>query len=433
MENPEISNKLKLYINKYVDDLYLESYGVSDPDTDSDYDENKKPPISGPKKKKKKPKSKINKNVKVMTIPKDKIVDVIGMDEQKTTLRSMFTGTCLNNFMPQIRNILLYGPPGTGKSYLVSSLAREFPDITFYILSLADISSKYIGGFTVNASKLFDIAEKNGGVVVIDEFDSIAYDRNSTNIPDWKLQLVTFFLEKLGGGLTNGARVIAITNYLKNIDSAIQRRFQSKILIDTPSEKNEYFNLMNFEFSKNIKKWEIFKEILNVDDLYGVLSHFNSYNEKKESILNKENLLNFIYKYISPIIPISATVELSGTKIIKSSQISQNKKYPNRIGGDIKFKFGMTSNEIYKLCQKSLFIANSKLLKSKDVYMHIYKNIKTLVLTFEETKAKFPDDVVKYKNYEIISFVINIDDIIQAFNDLPRDIEDKYFIDIYSK
>ena len=54
--------------------------------------------------------------------------------------------------------MLLYGPPGTGKTMIAKAIAGEL-DATFFVISPAEILSKWVGEAERNIKKLFDAAK----------------------------------------------------------------------------------------------------------------------------------------------------------------------------------------------------------------------------------------------------------------------------------
>lgn len=137
-------------------------------------------------------------------------------------LRKKLKPQCKTNM-----NLLLYGPPGTGKTefsrYVGKHLGRNI-----MIKRSSDLLDKYVGATEQNIAKVFREAENSGKILVIDEIDSLIFDR-SIAIHSWETSQVNEFLtqvEEYSGFL------ICTTNRLHEIDSAALRRFNHKIKFD---------------------------------------------------------------------------------------------------------------------------------------------------------------------------------------------------------
>ncbi|MFQ5490287.1 MAG: ATP-binding protein [Phycisphaerae bacterium] len=75
--------------------------------------------------------------------------------------------------------VLLYGPPGTGKTMMAKAIAHEI-GATFFLISPAQILSKWVGEAEQNIRKLFDAAKaEDKAVVFIDEVEALVPRRKS--------------------------------------------------------------------------------------------------------------------------------------------------------------------------------------------------------------------------------------------------------------
>jgi transitional endoplasmic reticulum ATPase len=135
------------------------------------------------------------------------------------------------------KGVLLYGPPGTGKTLLSKAVANEI-DAYFETISGPEIMSKYYGESEQHLRDVFDNAQENApAIVFIDEIDSIAPSRDAVT-GDVERRVVAQLLSLMDGLDERGdVVVIAATNRVDAIDSALRRggRFDREIEIGTPS------------------------------------------------------------------------------------------------------------------------------------------------------------------------------------------------------
>ncbi len=308
--------------------------------------------------------------------------NLVGMEKQKIQLQTMFTQEKCLNFIPKLNNILLHGPPGTGKSFIVKCFIGEHPEKQFFNLSLSGISSTYVGGITINARKIFDLAAKVGGMVIIDEVDAITSKREKLD-EDWKNELVTFFLEKLNGCLENDVRVIGITNHYENIDPAILRRFSKKIFFDLPETEKEYYDLIKYNLSTLVKKWEVFA---NENE------EFLDFLERQKKGIKAE-----ITKFIqNKIIRSNYTDDNNNNNKEKVPWLTFAKKCPKQ-GFEGKAPFGLTPDEVNTLCRNVIIENSLKMLKNPGVFWH-HINDKELIILSSSKKLNIKSDKVELFN-----------------------------------
>jgi SpoVK/Ycf46/Vps4 family AAA+-type ATPase len=137
---------------------------------------------------------------------------------------------------------ILYGPPGTGKTLLAKAIAGE-TKIRMLIANVHELISKYQGESSKNIHTLFEQArEGEPAIIFFDEIDSLATDRNASNISSTggeERKIVNTLLTELDGAQKENEAlyVIGATNHPWDIDSAFVRsgRFNSFIYVNPPN------------------------------------------------------------------------------------------------------------------------------------------------------------------------------------------------------
>jgi SpoVK/Ycf46/Vps4 family AAA+-type ATPase len=120
--------------------------------------------------------------------------------------------------------ICLHGPPGTGKSEWVRQLAERMRR-PIHAHRVSDIESMWVGQAEKNVSRAFDLAEREGAILLFDEADSFLQDRR-TAARRWEQTITNEFLQHL-----EAARgiVACTTNTFDALDPAVMRRFSVKV------------------------------------------------------------------------------------------------------------------------------------------------------------------------------------------------------------
>jgi vacuolar protein-sorting-associated protein 4 len=125
--------------------------------------------------------------------------DIAGNEYAKEIIRQTFImpETHPKLFKEKARpwqSILLYGPPGVGKTMLALSVCHHTKRTCFWV-SLADITSKFIGESEKLLSLLFELArEESPSIILIDEMDSLGRTRTG-NESETERRIKTEFLK----------------------------------------------------------------------------------------------------------------------------------------------------------------------------------------------------------------------------------------------
>ena len=134
------------------------------------------------------------------------------------------------------RGVLLHGPPGTGKTLLAKAVAHE-SGARFYAQSAAGFVEMFAGLGAARVRRLFRIARKHQpAIIFIDELDAVGGQRGFGLNGEKDQTLNQLLIEMDGFGSSDRLVVIAASNLLDRLDSALLRpgRFDRQIYVAPP-------------------------------------------------------------------------------------------------------------------------------------------------------------------------------------------------------
>jgi len=120
--------------------------------------------------------------------------------------------------------LCFYGPPGTGKTALAEHIAKAL-DQPLMIRQASDIMSKYVGETEQNMAKMFEEAQTENAVLLLDEADSFLRNRKLAE-RNYEISEVN---EMLQGMERFSGVFICTTNLFQELDEAALRRFTFKV------------------------------------------------------------------------------------------------------------------------------------------------------------------------------------------------------------
>lgn len=120
--------------------------------------------------------------------------------------------------------LCLYGPPGTGKSAFGGYVARTLQR-PLLVKRASDLLGSLVGQSEKRIAGMFQEAESEQAVLLLDEADSFLRDRQEARM-SWEVSQVNELLTQMEG--FDGV-FIASTNLLATLDEAALRRFDLKI------------------------------------------------------------------------------------------------------------------------------------------------------------------------------------------------------------
>ncbi|WJX71006.1 hypothetical protein P8452_55050 [Trifolium repens] len=197
------------------------------------------------------PDNEFEKRIRPEVIPANEIgvtfADIGALDEIKESLQELvmlplrrpdlFKGGLLK----PCRGILLFGPPGTGKTMLAKAIANE-AGASFINVSMSTITSKWFGEDEKNVRALFTLAAKVAPTIIfVDEVDSMLGQRTRVGEHEAMRKIKNEFMTHWDGllsGPNEQILVLAATNRPFDLDEAIIRRFERRIMVGLPSVEN---------------------------------------------------------------------------------------------------------------------------------------------------------------------------------------------------
>ncbi|XP_061351625.1 uncharacterized protein LOC133296621 isoform X2 [Gastrolobium bilobum] len=197
------------------------------------------------------PDNEFEKRIRPEVIPANEIgvtfADIGALDEIKESLQELvmlplrrpdlFKGGLLK----PCRGILLFGPPGTGKTMLAKAIANE-AGASFINVSMSTITSKWFGEDEKNVRALFTLAAKVAPTIIfVDEVDSMLGQRTRVGEHEAMRKIKNEFMTHWDGLLSRPGEqilVLAATNRPFDLDEAIIRRFERRIMVGLPSVEN---------------------------------------------------------------------------------------------------------------------------------------------------------------------------------------------------
>ncbi|MFH0709621.1 MAG: ATP-dependent metallopeptidase FtsH/Yme1/Tma family protein [Pseudomonadota bacterium] len=167
------------------------------------------------------------------------------------------------------RGVLLVGPPGVGKTMIAKAVAAE-ADVPFFYQSGASFVQIYVGMGAKRVHELFAAAKKNApSIIFIDEIDAVGKKRGGERNDEREGTLNQLLTEMDGFEDTSGIIVIAATNNIEIMDSALLRsgRFDRRIFVELPTAS---------ERSSILEKYlQHIPHDLSVDDIAKMTVGFN--------------------------------------------------------------------------------------------------------------------------------------------------------------
>lgn len=155
-----------------------------------------------------------------------------------------------NGLEPRSR-VLLAGPPGNGKTTLAEAVADALLVPLISVRQDAVIGS-FLGETAERLRRVFDYVKTRRCVLLIDEFDALGKERGDEHEVGEIKRVVSALLQQIDD-LPSYVVVMTATNHAELLDRAVWRRFQLRLLLPPPTEKQRVEWFRRFSEAHDLK------------------------------------------------------------------------------------------------------------------------------------------------------------------------------------
>ena len=138
------------------------------------------------------------------------------------------------NLEPRNR-VLLAGPPGNGKTTLAEALADAL-NVSFFVVRYEAVIGSYLGETAQRIARVFEHVRSRQCLLLFDEFDVVGKERGDTHETGEIKRVVSSLLLQIDA-LPSYVVVVAASNHPELLDRAAWRRFQIRLDLERPSQR----------------------------------------------------------------------------------------------------------------------------------------------------------------------------------------------------
>lgn len=178
------------------------------------------------------PKSRDDRPLLQLTKPQHEFDDLVLETLTATVLREIVDENLRRSILTSHKlrprqRVLLVGASGTGKSASAHAVAAEL-SLPVAVASLTALTSSFLGDTARNVEAVVRFAENTPCLLLLDEFDVLAQERDEGRDHGEIRRVVASVLQLLDG-LRGESVVVATSNHPELVDSAIWRRFDEVV------------------------------------------------------------------------------------------------------------------------------------------------------------------------------------------------------------
>lgn len=169
-----------------------------------------------------------------------RLVDLVAPNELREKIKRIILEYVqrekLRNYNLENRHrILMTGPSGTGKTMTASVVAKEL-ELPLYVVRTEKVLTKFMGETSLKLSQIFDFIRQVRGIYLFDEFDAIGQRRSFDNEVGEMRRVLNSFLQMMERDCAD-SMILAATNDLSALDSALFRRFDEVLHYSLPTNE----------------------------------------------------------------------------------------------------------------------------------------------------------------------------------------------------
>lgn len=131
--------------------------------------------------------------------------------------------------------LLLVGPPGNGKTSVAQALAHDLM-VPLLTVRYEGLIGSYLGETASRLRKVFDHARQRRCVLFLDEFDTVGKERGDLHETGEIKRVVSTLLLQMDH-LPSHVVIVTATNHAELLDRAVWRRFELRLQLPPPSQK----------------------------------------------------------------------------------------------------------------------------------------------------------------------------------------------------
>ena len=146
--------------------------------------------------------------------------------------------------------VLLSGPPGNGKTSLAEAIAEAL-SVPLLTVRYEAVIGSFLGETASRLRKIFDFARTTPSVLFFDEFDVIGKERGDIHETGEIKRVVSSLLLQMDD-LPSWTVIVAATNHSELLDRAAWRRFQLRLDLPAPTERQISRFVAAFFLSRSI-------------------------------------------------------------------------------------------------------------------------------------------------------------------------------------